>query len=45
MDRMAFNVLIPAFLGIVVAGMINTTCIEENTRFSHRPQKGGHSFG
>jgi hypothetical protein len=35
MDGVPFNVLVPAFLGVVVAGMFNTTCIKENTHFPH----------
>jgi hypothetical protein len=40
MDGVPFDVLVPAFLGVVVAGMINTTCIKENTYFPHIVPKG-----
>jgi hypothetical protein len=33
MDGVLFDVLVPAFLGVVVARMINTTCIKKNTPF------------
>ena len=33
MDGVPFDVLVPDFLGVVVARMINTTCIKKNTPF------------
>lgn len=40
MDGVPFDVLVPAFLAIVVAGMINTTCIKEDTSFPYIVPKG-----
>jgi hypothetical protein len=37
---MLFNVLALAFLGVVVTGIINTTCIKENTHFPYIVLKG-----
>jgi hypothetical protein len=35
MDGVPLDVLVPAFLGVVVVGMIDTACIKENTPFHH----------
>ena len=40
MDGVPFNVLVPAFLGIIVVGIVNTACIEENTYFPYIVPKG-----
>ncbi len=40
MDGVPFDVLVLAFLGVVIVGMINTTCIKENTYFPHIVPKG-----
>jgi hypothetical protein len=40
MDGVPLDVLVPAFLGVDVAGMIDTTCIKENTSFPHIVPKG-----
>ena len=39
-DGVPFDVLVPAFLGIIVVGIVNTACIEENTYFPHIVPKG-----
>ncbi len=40
MDGVPFNILVPAFLAIIIAGMINTTCIKEDTNFPYIVPKG-----
>ena len=39
-DGVPFDVLVPAFLGIIVVGIVNTACIEENTYFHYIVPKG-----
>ena len=40
MDSVSIDVLVPAFLGIVVAGVINAACIKKYPRFPHTVSKG-----
>lgn len=40
MDGMPLNTIVSVFLGVVIAGMINTIYIKENTRFLYIVFKG-----
>ena len=40
MDGVPFYVLVPAFLGVIIAGMIDMTCIKEHTPFPYIVLRG-----
>jgi hypothetical protein len=39
-DGVPLDAIVPAFLGVIVTGMIDTTCIKEDTPFPHIVPKG-----
>jgi hypothetical protein len=40
MDGVPLDTIVLALLGVVVIGMVNTTCIKEDTPFPHIVSKG-----